>query len=262
MAGQLTIDGKSWDYRNPYNYDKIARDSRGDDNYYGFEGSGEGNEDSLAFANPLYQYSYGAVRDAAAAEGIKNVDEDYEVERIIARLQGKFDDKKDDDDDDDKDVDILPEPETPPPPVTAPIDKTPTPPNDLVETNPVETPETPEQKITTPTPQQPVTEAAPYLSPSMSVNQNNPVEIDGVGNKVDNSINQVTSDMSDNRVFYGGSDFNLSANPALESAVEMITGDRKSEGIDFMNSPSNAQKLMETEGFMKGFMRDRLFTMK
>ena len=37
--------------------------------------------------NPLYDYSYGQVRDAAKAVGIKNVDEKKEVNSILDYIQ-------------------------------------------------------------------------------------------------------------------------------------------------------------------------------
>ena len=65
----FSIDGKSWDYRDPGNYN----DSRGgrsgefsdDDDY---------NSNAYEYTNPLYDYDYGTVRDAASALGIGNVD--------------------------------------------------------------------------------------------------------------------------------------------------------------------------------------------
>jgi hypothetical protein len=55
----------------------------------GDDGSAEdyGNRNSYAFTNPLYDYSYGAVRDAAKALDIGNVDEKSEVKQIIDRIQ-------------------------------------------------------------------------------------------------------------------------------------------------------------------------------
>ena len=82
----FTIDGKSWAYRDPYNREKINRDSAGDDNYYGFKGTGKGNEDSYAMTNVLYDYDYGSVRDAAKELGIKNVNEQKEVDELMEYL--------------------------------------------------------------------------------------------------------------------------------------------------------------------------------
>lgn len=78
----FSIDGKSWDYRDPGNYN----DSRGgrpgeffdDDDY---------NSNAYEYTNPLYDYDYGTVRDAASALGIGNVDEQEEVGRLLEYIQ-------------------------------------------------------------------------------------------------------------------------------------------------------------------------------
>lgn len=85
----LSIDGRDWAYRNPYNQAKIDRDMAGDDNYYGFKGTGKGNEDSYEFSNPLYKYSQGDVTDVASGLGISNVDEPEEVEQILEGLRNR-----------------------------------------------------------------------------------------------------------------------------------------------------------------------------
>ena len=84
----ISIDGKSWAYRDPNNTEKIALDSKGDDNYDGFMNTGSGNRDSYAFTNPLYKFSEGEVNRAARAEGISNVDEPEEVETLLKYLNG------------------------------------------------------------------------------------------------------------------------------------------------------------------------------
>lgn len=60
------------------------------------------------------------------------------------------------------------------------------------------------------------------LSPYLSVDQNNPVDIKGDGNQIDNSINQNTYDMSDNRRYYGGSSrtFNYEGGKGLDSLYD------------------------------------------
>jgi len=82
----FSIDGKSFDYRDPRNMkysDGHYADRIGDD------GSAEdyGNRNSYAFTNPLYDYSYGEVRDAAKALDIGNVNEKSEVKQILDRIQ-------------------------------------------------------------------------------------------------------------------------------------------------------------------------------
>ncbi len=60
------------------------------------------------------------------------------------------------------------------------------------------------------------------LSPYLNVDQNNPVNIKGDGNQIDNSINQNTYDMSDNRRYYGGSSrtFNYEGGKGLDSLYD------------------------------------------
>ena len=254
MAGNISIDGRPFQYRNPYNQQMIDQQYDPDE---GLDQIGP-NKHSYEYTNPLYDYSYGAVRDAATAEGIKNVNSQEEVDKIIARIQGLNEKSKDNESDADEEVPVV----EPPPAVTAPIG------GGFEDEDPIsDLPDMSSSPVVTP----PQTNTGPatgggssYLSPGMSVNQNNPVTITGNKNQVDNSINQMASDMSDNRVFYGGSNFNLTDNPALEDAVNMITEDkpRYSEGIDFMNSPSNASNIVNSENFKNNFMRNRLFDMK
>ena len=249
MAGDISIDGRPYQYRNPFNQKMIDQQSTDDDE----DGP---NRHSYEYTNPLYDYSYGQVRDAANAEGIKNVNKQDEVDRIIARIQGLNSKSSDNEDDNDNDVPVV----EPPPAVTAPIG------GGFEDEDPISDQPDISSPITSPPPTSsaPVTGEGSFLSPGMDVNQNNPVTIDGNRNQVDNSINQITSDMSDNRLFYGGSNFNLTDNPALQDAVDMITEDqpRYSEGIDFMNSPSNASNIVNSENFKNQFMRNRLFDMK
>lgn len=77
----FSIDGKSWDYRDPYNQEQLLRQNRG-----GSVSEDERitvNEHSLSLTNPLYDYDYGTVRDAAKTLEIGNVDEKDEVDRIL-----------------------------------------------------------------------------------------------------------------------------------------------------------------------------------
>jgi len=79
----FSIDGRSWDYRNPYNQAQI--DSQNVNREKGRRDTV--SENAYSIANPLYDYSFGQVRDAAKAEGIDNVDKQHEVDSIINRLQ-------------------------------------------------------------------------------------------------------------------------------------------------------------------------------
>jgi len=83
---EFSIDGKSFDYRDP-------RNMKYSDGHYadriGDNGSAEdyGNRNSYEFTNPLYDYSKGMVRDAAKELGIGNVDEKSEVKQILKYIQ-------------------------------------------------------------------------------------------------------------------------------------------------------------------------------
>ena len=75
--GDFSIDGKSWEYRNPYNQRMIDRQNVGERKRSTI------NEHSQAMTNPLYDYGYGRVRDAAKALKINNVNSKEEVDRIL-----------------------------------------------------------------------------------------------------------------------------------------------------------------------------------
>lgn len=80
----FSIDGKSWEYRNPANFND-GRDRASDNPTY--------NRDASSMTNPLYDYSYGQIRDAAIELGIGNVDEQAEVDELLKYIQ-KGPDKK------------------------------------------------------------------------------------------------------------------------------------------------------------------------
>jgi hypothetical protein len=83
---EFSIDGKSWNYRDPQNKDsndyaiaaRIGDDGSAEDNW---------SKDAKLFANPLYDYSYGQVRDAAKELDIGNVNDKSEVKQILDRIQ-------------------------------------------------------------------------------------------------------------------------------------------------------------------------------
>jgi hypothetical protein len=79
---EFSIDGKSWNYRDPYNQEQIRRQNLGSERE-----NDTINEHSSTMTNPLYDYSYGQTRDAAKALGIGNVDEQEEVDRLIEYIQ-------------------------------------------------------------------------------------------------------------------------------------------------------------------------------
>lgn len=74
----FSIDGKSWDYRDPENFNDGGNKASSEPTY---------NRHSYEYTNPLYDYDYGTVRDAAAELGIGNVDEQSEVDRLIEYIQ-------------------------------------------------------------------------------------------------------------------------------------------------------------------------------
>ena len=66
----FSIDGKSWEYRNPDNFND-GNDRASEKPTY--------NRDAYEMTNPLYEYSYGQIRDAAKALDIQNVDEHHSL---------------------------------------------------------------------------------------------------------------------------------------------------------------------------------------
>ena len=83
---EFSIDGKSWNYRDPQNTESnpaaIAARS-GDD------GSSEDDfsQNAKVYANPLYDYPYGQVRDAAKTLDISNVNSQEDVDQILKRIR-------------------------------------------------------------------------------------------------------------------------------------------------------------------------------
>ena len=79
----FSIDGRSWDYRDPYNQEQLNRQNMNKEQSVDDRIS----HNAYTVANPLYDYSFGQVRDAAADLGIGNVDKKKEVNQIIKRIQ-------------------------------------------------------------------------------------------------------------------------------------------------------------------------------
>ena len=80
---ELSIDGKDWSYRDPRNQEQAQR---GAPSY--FRGNVKrDNPHAYNMTNPLYDYSYGQVRDAAKELNIGNVDEADEVNRLMEYMQ-------------------------------------------------------------------------------------------------------------------------------------------------------------------------------
>ena len=96
---EFSIDGRSWNYRDPQNEDsndyaitaRIGDNESAEDNW---------SKDAKLFANPLYDYSYGQVRDAAKDLDITNVNNKKKANQILKQIQGgsksKAEDFKDD----------------------------------------------------------------------------------------------------------------------------------------------------------------------
>jgi hypothetical protein len=78
----FSIDGKSWNYRDPHNQDHIRRQNIGNEREHSTI-----SEHSSSMTNALYDYSYGQVRDAAKTLGIGNVNDKSEVTSIIDQIQ-------------------------------------------------------------------------------------------------------------------------------------------------------------------------------
>lgn len=80
----FTIDGKSFDYRDPKNANTYSSSRKADNRYGNFDG---GNSNAYEYSNPLYQYSQGRVSDAARALGIGNVNSKKEVNQILGQIR-------------------------------------------------------------------------------------------------------------------------------------------------------------------------------
>ena len=82
----FSVDGKSFYYRDPYNPDSNEAVQA---NYRGDSGSAEDNKNPNAYdyTNPLYDYSYGQVRDAAKALDIGNVNSKGEVKQLLKQIR-------------------------------------------------------------------------------------------------------------------------------------------------------------------------------
>jgi len=109
----FSIDGKSWNYRDPSNYNSMSRDrskatgGTGDDDY---------NRHASSEFNQLYDYSYGQARDAAKALGIGNVSNKEEADRIIDYIQNPPQAESEQEDKEDK-IEDKPKAEVPATPV-------------------------------------------------------------------------------------------------------------------------------------------------
>jgi len=91
-TAEFSVDGKSFHYRDPRNLTSSNADS---DN-----AEEERSQDAYEYTNPLYDYSYGQVRDAAKALDIGNVNSQEEVDQLLKQIRSggksKAEDFKDD----------------------------------------------------------------------------------------------------------------------------------------------------------------------
>lgn len=78
----FSVDGKAWEYRNPANFNEASGGRPGE-----FWEEPDHNSNAYSYTNPLYDYSYGMVRDAAKEIGINNVNKQEEVDEILAYIQ-------------------------------------------------------------------------------------------------------------------------------------------------------------------------------
>ena len=105
----LSFDGKSWNYRDPSNFvGKRPGQTRPGANY----GDDDYNPNAYEMFDPLYDYAYGDVRDAADALGIGNYNKKDEVARTVEYLQNRSKQQED------ATEEPAPEPEPEPAPVT------------------------------------------------------------------------------------------------------------------------------------------------
>ena len=105
FAPPVSYDGETRRFRAQDNYEKIARDSKGDDNYQGWNGTGSGNQDYLAFLQPLYEESEADVNRAGYELGIKNVNSLREAKDIKEYIANGFSNKTAEDADTEAEVD-------------------------------------------------------------------------------------------------------------------------------------------------------------
>ena len=81
----FSIDGKSWDYRDPTR--ETGTNPREDRGNIQQRSSIKNQDHAYSYTNPLYDYSYGQVRDAAKDLKIGNVDTKGEVKQLLKQIQ-------------------------------------------------------------------------------------------------------------------------------------------------------------------------------
>jgi hypothetical protein len=83
-TSDFSIDGKSWDYRDPTRETGTNPRDRG---YIQQRSNIKNQEHAYTYTNPLYDYSYGQVRDAAKDLKIGNVNTKGEVKQLLKQIQ-------------------------------------------------------------------------------------------------------------------------------------------------------------------------------
>lgn len=83
---RVTLDGQSYDYRDPDNQAMIDEQVRGDDAYDGVSRDKIKNQHSYNLFDPLYAFGEGEINMAGQALGIKNIDDPEEVDRMLEYL--------------------------------------------------------------------------------------------------------------------------------------------------------------------------------
>jgi len=119
---------------------------------------------------------------------------------------------------------------------------------ELKKGNPYLTAQQPSQKPVTAQGSAPARSRSASLNPYLSVEQKNPVNISGDNNQIDNSINQNTYDMSDNRRYYGGSSrtFNYQGGNGLDSLYDSPVSMASMGGFyDVDDSPAAAASFLD-----------------
>ena len=89
---QFSIDGRSWDFRDPRNQYEIDRENTNRE-----KSRVTVNPESKRMFDELYDYGFGRVRDAAKALDITNVNEQQEVDDILKYIRTGEGGKKDED---------------------------------------------------------------------------------------------------------------------------------------------------------------------
>ena len=81
---ELSVDGKEYGYRDPSNLSSYQVGSRGD---RGISTAEKYNPNAYEYTNELYQYSPGAIREAAFRAGVSNANNKGDVAKILKEMR-------------------------------------------------------------------------------------------------------------------------------------------------------------------------------